>query len=104
MPNDEINRQEIERGYQESGFETRHVGDGPGAVYQPERYEKVRLFTLRGSAEIKLDDEPWKTVEAGQELVMDDAQMHEARVGKDGWEHIVAASAEELKRLGLYKQ
>jgi hypothetical protein len=98
MPADQ---EEIERQYHEMGLETRHQVDKPGTTYQPHRHEGVRLFTITGSAMVRLDNEPWQPVGPGQELVIGNDQLHEAKVADEPWEYIFAATPEEMKRQGL---
>jgi hypothetical protein len=92
---------EVEWRYRGNGLETIRITDQPGTVYEPHRHEGVRLFTLGGSAMIKLEDNPWQSVEAGEELYIQDDELHEVRVGEQGWEYIFGASAEEMERQGL---
>lgn len=87
--------------YKQLGLEVRHIIDEPGEVYSPHRHGGVYLFTLRGSAKIKLDDKTWFSTEVGGEVHIRDNQLHEATVGSDGWEYLFATTPEEMKRLGL---
>lgn len=94
-------KEEVEQRYKDQGLETRHITDEPGTVYEPHKHASVRLFTLSGTAVVKLGDEPWQVVEPGQEIIIGDNQLHEAKVGDQPWEYIFAANPEEIKRQGL---
>jgi quercetin dioxygenase-like cupin family protein len=96
-----MTREEIEKKYQDKGLVTRYIIDKPGEVYEPHRHGEVWLYTLKGSAKIKLDDKQWITVAPLQEVTIDTNQLHEAIVGNEGWEYVFAASAEEIKRQQL---
>lgn len=97
----EFSKEEIKQRYHSMGLETRVVVDEPGTVYESHRHQGVRLFTLRGTATVKLDDAEWRNVKAGDELVILDDQLHEARVGNEPWEYIFATTPEEMERQGL---
>jgi quercetin dioxygenase-like cupin family protein len=96
-----MERNDVENRYSELGLEVRRIVDKPGKVYRPHRHEGVFLFTLKGSAKIKLDDGEWQTTEPGDEIHIEDDQLHEAVSGVDGWEYLFAASTEEMERQGL---
>jgi quercetin dioxygenase-like cupin family protein len=93
--------QDAEYKYQELGLEVRHIVDEPGEVYEPHRHEGVYLFTVKGSAQIKLDDGEWRTLEPGAEVHIQDDQLHEATAGPNGWEYLFATSPQEMKRQEL---
>jgi mannose-6-phosphate isomerase-like protein (cupin superfamily) len=94
-------KEEIEQHYREQGLETRYVTDKPGTIYEPHQHGRVYLFTLKGSAKIKLGHGSWHSVEQGQEIVIEKGQLHEAVVGKNPWEYIFAATSEEMQKQGL---
>jgi quercetin dioxygenase-like cupin family protein len=96
-----MSSKEAEARYRSIGLVTRYIVDEPGAVYEPERHEGVYLFTIKGSAKIRLENGEWITVKPGHELKIEDNQLHEAIVGPKGWEYIFAASKEEIERQGL---
>jgi quercetin dioxygenase-like cupin family protein len=96
-----MTRQELEEKYSKMGLVTRYITDKPGEVYEPHKHGGVYLFTLKGSAKIKLDDGEWQVIEPGQETSIEDNQLHEAIAGPEGWEYIFAATPEELERQGL---
>jgi quercetin dioxygenase-like cupin family protein len=96
-----MERKDAELKYRGLGLEVRHIIDEPGQVYTPHRHEGVFLFTLKGSAEIKLDDGEWQTTKPGVEVHIEDAQLHEAVSGTDGWSYLFAASPEEMERQEL---
>ncbi len=96
-----MDRETVEAKYHGMGLETRYVVDEPGEVYEPHEHASVYIFTLEGSAKLRLGDEDWKLVKPGQEVRIEDNQRHEAIAGKEGWKYIFAASEEEIKRLGL---
>lgn len=87
--------------YKRLGLEVRHITDKPGELYTPHRHGGVYLFTLQGSAKIKLDDGRWHSTEPGEEIHIQDNQLHEAVVGSEGWEYLFATTPEEMKRQGL---
>ena len=93
--------QVIEDSYKGMGLVALRQSDKPGLVYEPHRHAEVRLYTIRGSAKMKLDDQEWQNTEPGQEIIIHDNQLHEAVVGPEGWEYIYASSPEEAKRQGL---
>jgi quercetin dioxygenase-like cupin family protein len=96
-----LSKQDIEHKYQALGLETRCLVDKPGLVYEPHRHAAVYLYTLKGSAKLKLDNKKWQQVKPGQEIVIHDDQLHEAIVGAGGWEYVFATSPKEMKRQGL---
>lgn len=96
-----MDRAEAEAKYRGIGLVTRYIEDSPLEVYEPHEHEGVYLFTLDGSAKLRLDNGEWQAIEAGQETRIGDNQRHEAVVGKDGWKYIFAASAQEMERQGL---
>jgi quercetin dioxygenase-like cupin family protein len=87
--------------YKQLGLEVRYITDEPGEVYTPHRHGSVYLFTLRGSAKIKLDGNAWFSAKAGGEVHIRDNQLHEAIVDSDGWEYLFATTPEEMKQQGL---
>jgi quercetin dioxygenase-like cupin family protein len=96
-----FDREVIESKYEAEGLETRYIEDKPGKEYAPHSHGEVRLFTLSGSARVRLDDQTWTAVKLGDEVVIAEGQKHEAKVGDDGWAYIFAASPDEMKRQGL---
>lgn len=97
----DLNRETVEAKYHDMGLETRYVEDGPGEVYEPHRHAGVHLFTLDGSARIRLDDTEWREVLPGDEVSIADDQLHEAVAGSNGWAYIFATTVEEMQRQGL---
>ncbi len=93
--------QAVENNYKSLGLVALRQSDKPGFVYEPHRHGEVRLYTVKGSASIKLDDGDWRTTSPGQEIIIHDGQLHEAVAGPEGWEYIFASSPEEAKRQGL---
>ncbi len=87
--------------YEQLGLEVRHITDDPGELYAPHRHGGVYLFTLAGSAKVRLDSSEWRATEPGQEIHIQDDQLHEVVVGPDGWEYLFATTPEEMKRQGL---
>jgi len=96
-----MKRADVEAQYQAMGLATRYIIDDPGTVYEPHAHEGVYLFTLKGSAQVRLGDSGWQTVEPGDETHIKDNQRHEAVAGEKGWEYIFAATPQEMKRQGL---
>lgn len=99
MAEDDIDA--IKERYKALGFETQRQSDKPGTIYKPHRHGETRIYTLKGSAKVKLEGEPWRTFGPDDELIIKDNQLHEAIIGKETWEYIFAASPEEMKRQGL---
>jgi quercetin dioxygenase-like cupin family protein len=93
--------QKIEDDYKSQGLTVVRQTDKPGFVYEPHRHGAVRLYTIKGSAKVKLDDQDWQDIEPGQEVIINDGQLHEAVAGPEGWEYIFASSPEEAERQGL---
>lgn len=91
---------EAEEKYRRLGLVTRQLKDKPGFKYESHRHGGVYLYTIAGSLDLKLNGK-WRTVREGEEVRIDDNQLHEAVVGSAGWEYIFAATAEEAKRQGL---
>lgn len=96
-----MQRKDVETKYAKLGLEVRQIVDGPGEIYEPHRHEGVFIFTLIGSAKIKLDDGEWQLVQQGDEVHIKNNQLHEIISGPSGWEYLFAASPEEIKRQGL---
>lgn len=67
------------------GLETRFVEDDSGEVHKPHRHAGVHLFTLNGSAKIRLDEVECREVLPGDEVSIADNQLHEALAGSNGW-------------------
>jgi|SRR5579884_4163718 len=84
--------------YERMGLETREFQAQPGQMFEPHRHGGVRLFTIAGSADIRLDGGAWQTVSPGVELVIADGQLHEARAGNEDWQYILATTAEEMAK------
>ena len=93
--------QAAEDKYKSMGLVALRQSDKPGLVYEAHRHAEVHLYTIKGSAKIKLEDQDWQNLEPGQEFIIGDNQLHEAVVGPEGWEYIFASSPEEAKRQGL---
>lgn len=93
-------RDEAEYTYQAKGLETRYIIYKPYKIYKPHAHASVYLFSVKGTAKIKLADK-WLNVSPGQEIKIESGQVHEAVVGQDGWEYIFATTSEEMKRQGL---
>ena len=85
-----MNRQDVEAKYKNQGLETEYGFDNPGKVYELHRHEKTYLYTLSGSLELKLDDNDWMELESDTEAIIDENQLHEAKVGPKGWEYVAA--------------
>lgn len=96
-----IDRKSIEARYHDKGLETRFIEDHAGEVYEPHRHGGVLLFTLGGSARVKLNDAEWQNVIPGTETQVTDNQLHEAVAGPEGWTYIFATTPEEMKNHGL---
>jgi quercetin dioxygenase-like cupin family protein len=93
-------RDEAEATYKALGLEVRHITDKPGFVYPAHRHGEVILCILSGSGKLRLDEGEWMDMKAGEEFRIADDQLHEVIVGPHGWEYLIAASPEEMKRLG----
>jgi quercetin dioxygenase-like cupin family protein len=93
--------EDIKAKYKKMGLVTFLQVDEPNKTYEPHRHDAVRIYTLKGSAKVKLDNQGWQAFGSGEELVINNNQLHEAIVGPEGWEYIFATSAEEAKRQGL---
>lgn len=84
--------------YETLGLITEEGSDKPGTLYAPHKHEKTYLWTVDGSIMIKKGVGNWKTYTAGQECVIEDGEIHEAKVGPDGWKYIAAYDEEEAKK------
>lgn len=93
-----MNAAEIEAKYRQKGLIVEHVSDAPGKIYEPHAHEQTLLFTIRGSVDIKLEEGEWQTLFPGREFVVGSGQLHEARVGEQGWEYVAAWDAEDAKK------
>ena len=80
---------------------TRHVLDKPGELYKPHQHGKVTIYSISGSAKVKLDKNHWQEINPGQEIVIKRGQLHEAVAGPDGWEYIFAWDPEEGRKYGI---
>lgn len=80
----------LEEAYKGRGLAIKHVTAESGKVYEPDRDIKMHFLTLSGSVEVKIEGEPPRTWRPFQELIVGSGQLHEAKVGNDGWEYIVA--------------
>ena len=94
-------QEKIEAKYRDMGLETRLIEDPAGEVYEPHRHGGVFLFTLGGSARVKLDDAEWQDVVPGTETQIADNQLHEVVAGPEGWVYIFATTSDEMKNQGL---
>ncbi len=83
---------EIENHYHDLGLLTEHGTDKPGTVYPPHIHEMTYLYTLTGSLSIRIRDGDWQTLQAGDEFIIQKDELHEAKVGEDGWEYVAAWS------------
>ena len=99
-----MNKNQILAKYNSLGLETEYGLDKPGKVYPPHRHEKTFLYTLGGSIKIKIDNKEWMELEKGEEFIVGSNQLHEAIVGKDGWEYVAAWDKEEAKRFSHQKR
>ncbi len=88
----------LEKAYKDRGLAVKHVSDEAGKVHEPDRDIKMHFLTLSGSVEVKIDDELPMKWRPFQELIVSSGQLHEAKVGKNGWEYIVAWDEEEAKQ------
>jgi len=96
-----MDMQAIEDKYTHMGLAVFHQSDQPGKIYKPHRHGAVHIYTVKGLAKLKLDNGDWQNVEAGQEIIIQDNQLHEAVVGPDGWDYIFATTAQEARHQGL---
>ncbi|MEK7571250.1 MAG: hypothetical protein AAB553_03165 [Patescibacteria group bacterium] len=96
-----MNSDEAMAKYKQLGLKVKQITDKPGEVYTPHRHGRVYLFTIRGSAKLKLDNDEWQLTHPGKEIHIRENQLHEAIVGSQGWEYLFAASLEKMKRQGL---
>lgn len=92
--------EEFEDMYRAKGLTTRVVVDEPGKVYPLHQHGAVYLCILEGSVKLKLGDDDWQTLVAGEEIHIADNLKHEAVVGPRGWTYIIAASPEVIEQLG----
>jgi quercetin dioxygenase-like cupin family protein len=93
--------QAVENKYRDMGLVVFRQSDKANVVYKPHRHEEVRIYTIKGSVKVRLDDDEWQTVKPGQEIIIREGQLHEAMVGADGWEYIFATTSKEAKRQDL---
>ena len=87
--------------YEQQGLTVVVVEDEPGEKYELHRHEAVCLYTLSGSAEVRLDEGQWRAMQAGDEVEIGNNQLHEVVVRTAGWKYLFAASAGEVARQGL---
>jgi quercetin dioxygenase-like cupin family protein len=66
------------------------VVDKPGTVYPPHKHSAVRIETVSGSAQVRLDEDEWHGIEPGEGFIIADNQMHEAKVGNEPWMYVIA--------------
>jgi len=83
-------REQTEARYQKRGLCVEYVSDPPGKLYPAHEHHETRIYTLAGWAGIQLEGGTWRTVEAGEEVVIPKDVMHQAEVGQDGWEYVAA--------------
>lgn len=93
-----MNQEQIENRYRERGLEVEHGRDEPGKVYEPHTHEQTFAYTLGGSIKVRIDNQEWRELRAGQEVEIGSNQLHEGVVGHEGWEYVVAWNAEEAKQ------
>lgn len=84
--------------YQNRGLTVERGKDKPGTVYEPHRHEQTHLYTISGSLDIKAGDRPIQTVKAHQEFVVGGDELHEAKVGPEGWEYVAAWDKDEAMK------
>lgn len=91
-------KEKIKEQYKKQGLEVEHGFDKAGKVYRPHRHERTLLYTLDGSLSIKIENQSWRILNPGDECVIGNNQLHEAKVGPEGWEYIAAWNKEESKK------
>lgn len=84
--------------YSEKGLEFRHHIAEAGKVFEPDRDVSMHFLTISGSIQVKLDNKSPRTFKPFQELIVDSGQLHEGKVGQDGWEYLVAWDEDEAKK------
>ncbi len=75
--------------------------DEPNEVSKPHAHAAATLLPLQGSAKVRLDEGPGRSVVPGDIIYIKDDQLHEVIAGNKGWKYLWAASQEEAKRQGL---
>jgi mannose-6-phosphate isomerase-like protein (cupin superfamily) len=81
----------------EQELETEMIVDLPGVSYPPHRHHSVILFSLTGSAVLKIDDESCE-VQAGQIVTIPEGTVHSAEVSNSGWKYVIGWAADEAQR------
>jgi quercetin dioxygenase-like cupin family protein len=66
-----------------------------GKVYPPHSHGWSNLLTLSGSIKFKIDGGEWIEQSAGDSIIIQSGQLHEAVVGPDGWQVISAWRSSE---------
>jgi hypothetical protein len=93
-----MNREEAEKKYKLNDLDVEYGKDDPGTIYEPHRHEQTFLYTLGGSLKIKIENDKWVELTPHQEFIVCDGRLHEAIVGKNGWEYVAAWNEEEAKK------
>jgi hypothetical protein len=87
----------VEEAFKSRRLATRMITAEAGKVYEPDRDVRMHFLTVSGSAEVKIDNEPPTICKPFHELIIGKDQLHQATVGPEGWEYIVAWNEEEAK-------
>ncbi|MEX0917778.1 MAG: hypothetical protein WDZ93_01325 [Candidatus Paceibacterota bacterium] len=93
-----MTKEEVIKHYTKSGLTIEEGFDKPGTVYEPHRHERTYLWTLFGSITLRKGTDDWRTYTTGEECVIEDGEVHEAKIGPEGWKYIAAFDAEEAKK------
>jgi quercetin dioxygenase-like cupin family protein len=89
--------------FQEQGLFTGIYSDAPNEASTPHAHASATLLTLEGSAKVRLDEGPWRTIVPGDVVHIKNEQLHEVLAGDKGWKYLFAASQQEARRQGLIK-
>ena len=90
--------QAAQKRYESMGLKTELIKDAPGRIYPQHKHHTTYLFTLAGQVVVILDSKERHTLHPGDELVIKTDQLHEAVVGKDGWEYLAAWDPTEAEK------
>lgn len=90
-----MTKQEAIEKYTALGLEIEEGFDVAGTVYPPHKHEQTYLFS--GAITLKTERTDWQTYIAGMECVVGGGELHEARVGEEGWEYVAAWDAKEAE-------
>ena len=78
-----------------------YVTEPANEVYLPHEHQETRLHFVDGDMQLKHgEDGDWQTLQPGESAIVQEGQVHEAKVGADGAHYWAIWDPEAAKKMG----